>query len=160
MIGEPAGAFYPLSKAATLLGVSVVTLRRRIKADAVQARQVDTRHGRAWEVWVDQASRVHILPAGHDQADPDQEDGSAQPAAHSSRSDQALLKALELLDQMLADNRALRGQLAATEDRIRALTAGDAHETHTEGQQAAPLREVGVAQVRALPRRSWWAFWR
>jgi hypothetical protein len=46
------GAWLSLAEAARALGVSEKTARRRAKAGQLQARQVGTQHGPAWQVWV------------------------------------------------------------------------------------------------------------
>src|SRR5918992_5606010 len=47
------GAWLSLRDAARQLGLSDKTIRRRVKAGTLQARQAATLHGPAWEVWVD-----------------------------------------------------------------------------------------------------------
>lgn len=53
MVSDQVGEWLTLRGAAARLNLSEKTLRRRVKAGAVQARQVSTQHGQAWEVWVD-----------------------------------------------------------------------------------------------------------
>jgi excisionase family DNA binding protein len=42
--------WYTLAEAAPVLGVSVDTVRRRLKRGEIEARQVHTQHGPTWEV--------------------------------------------------------------------------------------------------------------
>jgi hypothetical protein len=46
------GEWLALSQASPRLGLSVQTLRRRIKDKQIQARQVTTPFGTMWEVWI------------------------------------------------------------------------------------------------------------
>jgi hypothetical protein len=52
-----------LTEAASQLGVSVQTLRRRIKDDQLQARKVVSPYGPAWEVCLSKLNRVPNTPA-------------------------------------------------------------------------------------------------
>src|SRR5438128_398132 len=47
------GEWLPLLEAASVLGVSIDTMRRRIKRGEVEAQQVPTPKGPAWRVLVD-----------------------------------------------------------------------------------------------------------
>jgi hypothetical protein len=47
--------WYTLAEAAPILGVSVDTVRRRVKRGQVEARQVHTQHGPTWEVFLGSA---------------------------------------------------------------------------------------------------------
>ena len=42
--------WYTLAEAAPVLGVSVDTVRRRLKWGQIEGRQVQTQHGPTWEV--------------------------------------------------------------------------------------------------------------
>ena len=44
--------WYTLAEAAPILGVSVDTVRRRVKRGQLEARQVHTQHGPTWEVFI------------------------------------------------------------------------------------------------------------
>ena len=44
--------WYTLAEAAPILGVSVDTVRRRVKRGQLEARQVHTQHGPMWEVFL------------------------------------------------------------------------------------------------------------
>jgi AraC-like DNA-binding protein len=48
---DQAGEWLPLAEAAAHIGVSVKTVRRRLKAGELTSRQVATQHGQAYEVW-------------------------------------------------------------------------------------------------------------
>jgi hypothetical protein len=56
---DNSGDWLPLAEAARRIGVSLDTLRRRMKRGEVRARKVPTRHGPAWQV------RTDDLPAPH-----------------------------------------------------------------------------------------------
>ena len=110
------GRWFTIAEAAPLLGVSVDTVRRRLKRGEIEARQVHTQHGPTWEVCL---GTVQGVPAG----EPGQD---AQGAAEGS----AMLEALRLIGRLQEENRDLAGQLgyvraqlAAAEDRVRALEA-------------------------------------
>ena len=48
--------WYTIAEAAPVLGVSVDTVRRRLKRGELEARQVHTQHGPTWEVCLGIAS--------------------------------------------------------------------------------------------------------
>jgi len=110
------GRWFTIAEAAPLLGVSVDTVRRRLKRGEIEARQVHTQHGPTWEVCL---GTVQGVPAG----EPGQD-------AQGATEGPAMLEALRLIGRLQEENRDLAGQLgyvraqlAAAEDRVRALEA-------------------------------------
>jgi hypothetical protein len=53
---EDHGQWASLGQAAFYLGLSVDTLRRRVKSGALESRKVPTRHGPTWQVRLDESS--------------------------------------------------------------------------------------------------------
>jgi excisionase family DNA binding protein len=56
--GSPGEGWLTLTEAATLLGLSVDTVRRRVKRGELEARMVPTPHGAAWRVRLPSAPTV------------------------------------------------------------------------------------------------------
>jgi hypothetical protein len=172
MFTEPAGAFYPLPEAAKLLGCSVQTLRRRIKAGALDARQVPTRWGPAWQVWLAEPIRVQDV----EERDHGGEHGYGQ-ALQASRAegatpDQATLELVKLVRDLAERNARLERELATARAELRQRDARapedpqpvvrNVADSVVEGRQAAPQAEAvrqEVAVPAQPPRRPWWKFW-
>jgi len=180
MISETAGAYYPLPQAAKLLGVSVVTLRRRIKRGQLDARQVSTQHGMAWEVWVDEPLRLITQDQGGPGGQGDYAQSSAQghhpSSAQGGLPDQTVLILTRLLqratderDAVLAENRQLATELNEARATIRALQSpaqpsetATPHQSAQEGQQGGSVAGVvsdDLVRPSAPPRKAWWRFW-
>jgi len=157
------GAWLRLAEAAERLGVSVDTLRRRVRAGAVRSRQVPTRHGPAYEVWTTAPEPLEARPLGVVHR------GGAQSANPGGAQADALVL---LMRDLMADNQRLLERALTAEARLVALAAAGqtaALETSApatgppqsaqEGQQGAVARVVALDDQEA-PRRPWWAFWR
>jgi hypothetical protein len=147
-----AGQWLSLTAAARELGVSVKTLRRRVHMGTLTSRQVNTRHGTAYEVW---------LPA----------------AAHNGHSTdqggldhgQTMLELVRLVAELQPKAEAaalwqgrcqvLEARVAALEEQLRALPAPlpdvpqDA--LGCDSERPMPTRQ-GPAQ---RPKRPWWRWW-
>ena len=113
-----AGAWLPLAEAARQLGVSAKTVRRRLKAGELAARQVATAHGPAYEVWVPAAG-----PVGREAS---RVDGQGSQWVD----DETTLELVRLVDRFQRENRDLAGlvgslqqRLVFADERIRALEA-------------------------------------
>jgi hypothetical protein len=127
--------WYTLAEAAPVLGVSVDTVRRRLKRGQIEGRQVHTQHGPTWEVSLGNISTEHREAA----------QGSANGAQGAAGGDAApaVIQLVALVDRLQQENRVLAGQvgflsaqLSVAEDRL-AL--------------AAPSESVPVAQQTASP---------
>jgi excisionase family DNA binding protein len=123
-----------LKEAAEAMGCSVVTLRRMIKRNTVQARQVDTPNGRAWRVLSSSLislPRVHVAQADHSLITPPDQGP-------------AMLELVRLVAQ-LQDDKArmaqrigfLEAQLSLSESRLAALEAPKAEPAAAEPTAAA-----------------------
>jgi len=173
MDDRPGGVWLSLAEAAVTLGVSEKTLRRRIKAGQVDARQEPTKYGQAWKVWVDTPLRLPS-PLSTGQEDTDGygqgtgQGGQATPG-EGTRGDRVALDLLQLVRELLAKNETLQVQLQQRDEQIRALTApteastaAHAPESAQEGQQGASAAGVvsdDLGRPVAAPRRAWWRFW-
>src|SRR5215210_7756285 len=97
-MSEP-GEWLPLSSASEKLGVSVQTLRRRIKDKQIEARQATTPFGFAWEVLigsVDRGGEGPINTMGH--GDQVVNSPTQEPPAASVE----MVAALEMIQQLQA----------------------------------------------------------
>jgi excisionase family DNA binding protein len=144
-----------LAQAAEVLGVSVDTIRRRVRRGELQARQVPTQHGPAWRVSLGTGPTV------------------GSPPTHAPLGD--LVAMLRELTERAERNAAaaalwqgraqvLEAELAQAREQLRALPAGSpAPPPHVP--QDAPQRESGTptpepVQEPARPRhRPWWRLW-
>ena len=156
-----------LAEAAGLLGVSVDTIRRRLRKGAFEAQQVPTQHGPAWMVRLGDVPTV--LPTG----------------SSTPRQDATTLELVHLVGRLQEENRNLAGQLGyvqaklhQAEDTIRALEAPRSHQTATDARETAeglglpsapsePPWEPSPAPMPILPQpnggspwwRRWWRLW-
>jgi hypothetical protein len=174
------GEWLPLSLAAQKAGVSVQTLRRRIKDHSLQARQVDSPFGKAWEVLLDSPVDGGVNSPDQNKTgvvnDPiqDQEPGTGN---SSSELIEALRLIQHLQEGMVAKAEAaamwqaraemLSFQLQGAQETIRMLEAPKPQaseavmvpESPQEEPETAENREV-VAEASSEPQQPWWRrFW-
>jgi hypothetical protein len=127
--GSSDESWLTLPEAATKLGIAVITLRRRLKEGAYEAKQVPGPHGPQWMVRLisEGPAPTRVMVAAHqvDQADDQPEQGKFEEADQSGegetdQSDQAdqgggdqaaLVEALKLIRDLQVENRTLAGQL-------------------------------------------------
>jgi hypothetical protein len=167
----------PLAEASPRLGVSVKTLRRRVKAGQIEGRQVSTPHGPAYLVRVGEQAPLGTRASSLNGVGTHRVDGAGSVDDQGTRrlDDVAGLELVRLVAHLQEENRNLAGQLGyiqaqyqQAQEVIRALQAPqgiatDAADSIQEGQQAAPPPEMvpQVSQDIAVPtpRRPWWKFW-
>lgn len=154
------GVWLPIAEAATHLGLSAKTVRRRLKAGDLLSRQVTTQHGLAYEVWVDEAVRGN----GHvgRVATSSSQTGTQQP-------DETTLELVRLVDRIQRENRDLAGmvgslqaRLGFAEDRIRALEAPkEPHSPEIALQRDSDAVRSELTQKASEPPRArpWWRMW-
>jgi excisionase family DNA binding protein len=163
--------WYTLAEAAPVLGVSVDTVRRRLKRGELESRQVHTQHGPTWEVCLGGVSTEYQ----------DAAQGSANGAQGAAVDDAGagMVQLVALVDRLQRENRDLAGQvgfltaqLAAATDRLAVLEAPphakngmlepsaavQAQEPSTEpsAKMAAP-GEPGADTSSGI--RPWWKRW-
>ena len=146
--GRDDGEWLSLHEAAHRLGLTPQTVRRRLKRGELEARQVPTRTGPAYQV------RLSSGPGSSDQA-------SQQTTLVDSGELINLIR--DLQGQLLARTEAaamwqaraelLAGQVADLREHVRALEAPKAAEM---AHDTAPGAEVHSEPAT----RPWWAFWR
>jgi excisionase family DNA binding protein len=135
-----AGEWVSLAEAATRLGCSVDTLRRRLKRRELPGRQVGRPQGFTWEVFVGDC----LPPDGHVR--------STLPTS-SALDLSALVGLLERTQAQLLEQTALA---AAFQQRCQLLEARVAELAQA---RALPAGEESKASTDAID-RPWWAFWR
>jgi len=161
MSTPPDAEWLPLPEAAALRGLSVRTLRRRIKAAQIGARRVPTPRGLAWQVLVLAPAREPARPEARESAD----DGYGLPHGRALRAprgaganpDQATPTTLvQLARDLFERNARLEGELAAARAELRMLReSAPAAESAAGGHQGVfPLGVAG--DLAAPPRRPWW----
>ncbi len=180
--GQPADGddLLTIAQAAEALGLSVKSVRRRIKAGSLEAEQVDGKFGAEWRVRLTTArpgvaGADHSPSAGHIRSDHGTSNGRMTngreaTTPQTTRADQGIARLADLLERAqddirrLNDERAelygrlgyMQAQLAAKDEQIKALEAPK--------EPIAPPPPAG-ALFRPLPtepdppRRPWWRFW-
>jgi hypothetical protein len=95
--------WYTLAEAAPVLGVSVDTVRRRLKRGQIEGRQVHTQHGPTWEVSLGDVSTERQEAA----------EGAAQGAQGGTEGDagRGIAQLIALVDRLQQENRVLAGQV-------------------------------------------------
>ena len=169
MTSDTDGAWLSIHEAATALGLSVSTIRRRLKDGTLTARRDYSRYGQTWRVQVSSDQWVTTARAtepgqgdrserGHDTIERGHEPGQSDYAQV-----QTCLEQLRLIRDLQTQVTQLAGQLGYVQaqyqqasEQLKALTPGSAHETRTD----ANLTAAGPGAVSGPPRRVWWAFWR
>lgn len=90
-----------IAEAAAQLGVSVDTIRRRVKRGELQAEQVQTERGPLWRVMLDGPPGVHSAPSTTVPSTPGM---PSNPAVHAMQPERPeLLKSLEMLERAQSD---------------------------------------------------------
>ena len=139
-----------LKEAAEQIGCSVITLRRMIKRNTVQAKQVDTPNGRAWRVLSStliSLPRVHVAQGDHALG----VQGDQGPVA---------LELVRLVAQLQADKAELaqrvgflQAELQKRDEQLKALQAPQSEPTSVEPASALETTEEP-------PRGPWRRLWR
>jgi hypothetical protein len=151
---DQAGEWLPLADAAPLLGVSVKTARRRLKAGELTSRQVATQHGQAYEVWVTRNGHTSTQT-------------STVNAVGTQRVDDVTtVELVRLVDRLQRENRDLAGLVGSLQERNANLEAQLALPAPIS-QERPFLRDSDGVAVEATQTpserrdgRPWWAFWR
>ncbi len=124
--GEQGRTWVTIAEAASILGVSTDTVRRRVKRGELQAQLVHTQHGPTWEVCLGAISTEHRAAA---QGSANGAQGHAGGAAEGVAG-AGMVQLVALVDRLQRENRDLAGQvgfltaqLAIANERILALTA-------------------------------------
>lgn len=126
----------PLAAASRRLGIPIDTLRRKVKRGDLTARQVPTRQGHRWEVWlVDDQS-----PA---------EDPATAASQEPAERDALILELTRRNEQLAGQVGFLQAQLQGAQERI-ALLEAPVQTISTELEEKAP---------ESAPPRRWWRFW-
>jgi len=186
---EPAGGWLTIAEAAAALGVSVDTVRRRVRRGELAAEQVQTERGPVWRLSVHAVPSVLSTPSTSVPGTPSSNGHStlgtpgsaAEHAMHDQPLRPELLKALELLEraqvevvakaeaaamwQTRAELLAVQLQqrdreLADAREELRALQAPrPADPTPDALQRDSQGVPVDTTQQPAAPKRPWWRFW-
>jgi excisionase family DNA binding protein len=133
-----------LAEAASLLGCSVDTVRRRIRRGELHAMQDAGRHGPTWRVLLGvPAGTPSVVPTVGSM--PSVNGSTPGPTPNTGDDNAGLLEALRMLDAMRQENRDLAGQVGYLqarvqlhEETIRALRAPAAPEASHTQQDANP----------------------
>ena len=146
--------WYTLAEAAPILGVSVDTVRRRLKRGELEARQVHTQHGPTWEVCVGMASTE---PQDAAQGSVNGAQGHAGGTAGGDAGP-GMVQLVALVDRLQRESRDLAGQVGYLqarvqmhEETIRALTAPQAPvDAPTAPETPDPTTEAPWSRWRAI----------
>ena len=146
-----------LNEAATQLGVSVQTLRRRIKDDQVRARKVDSPYGPAWEVSLSKVERV-VNTEGSDQGGSStvenelsgfDEGGSS--TVDNGLSTHGMVEALQIIQQLQQEVVAKAEVASLWQGRAEVLTMQLAQAQDT-------IKALEAPKVEEKP-KAWWKLW-
>jgi excisionase family DNA binding protein len=156
-----------IAEAAAALGVSVDTVRRRLKRGELQAQQMPTERGPVWRVAIDAMHSVPSTPGTNGHSVPGTPSRVAKHAVHDSRVElrPELLKTLELLERAQAEvvAKAEAASMWQTRAELLALQLHQAEERilALEAPRESVADEIAVADTApSARRRPWWAFWR
>jgi len=154
-----------LREAATRLGISERTVRRRLHRGELEGRQVPTPQGPAWRIRLD---TLPPLTHGHDGVRADGADLAAALRIIGEQQTQLREQAQQLL-QLAGQVGYVQAQLQQRDEQLKALTApteastaAHAPESAQEGHQTASVAGVvsdDLATPAAAPRKAWWRFW-
>jgi excisionase family DNA binding protein len=124
------GTWATLAEAASLLGCSVDTVRRRIRRGELHAMQDAGRHGPTWRVLLSTPPSTVPTVGSTPSSTPSVNGSTPSMTPSVDEVGPALLEALRLLDALRQENRDLAGQVGylqarvqVHEETIRALTA-------------------------------------
>lgn len=157
--------WHPLAEAARVLGVSEKTVRRRAKAGQLDARQVPTQHGPAWQVRLPDG-----VPTG-DRVDPVGTQAQTTAMLELIRLVGELQPKAEAAAMWQARAELLAERLAVAEHRIAALAAPVAPQAEQEGQGEPEPPDPSPEPLTPAPTplepdrngtvhgRAWWRRW-
>jgi hypothetical protein len=150
------GEWVGLAQAGQALKLSITTLRRQIKRGEIEARQVNTQHGRIWQVRISTSDQVA--------ADADTLDNQGEQLKVNQAGELPVLFR-ELQDRMVEKAEAaamwqaraemLSFQLHQAQETIKMLEAPKAAESLQEEPEAAGTREV-ASEPDPDPLKPWW----
>ena len=158
------GEWVSLVEGSQRLGISIQTLRRKVKKGEVEARQVTTSHGLAWQIKLLRDDNGHSKVEDLDT----QQDNQEQPVEQPEQGE-AILKMIDWLRTMQEENRnlagqvgfyqsklqQLEGQLALAQGKILMLEAPKAPESPPEAPEMVAAEEEGERATSA----PWWRLW-
>lgn len=150
-----------VSEAASWLGVSERTIRRRIKEGQLQAASIETPQGHTWRIDPASLPNHPALPPGTPPGAPGNH--PAGPGNHPATTRQAddatrqpadtpeVLELVRLVDRLQRDNQQLAGQLGFTQAKLQEAEK-------TIALLMAPKDEPEPAELEqpAEPKRAWW----
>ena len=150
--------WYTLVEAAPVLGVSVDTVRRRLKRGELEARQVHTQHGPTWEVCLGAISTERQDAAQGSANGAQGHAGGAAEGVAETDAGAGMVQLVALVDRLQRENRDLAGQvgfltaqLAVANERIAALTAP---QQPVEASTAPESPDLTTE-----PSAPWWRAW-
>jgi hypothetical protein len=109
---EPTGAYVKIAEAASILGVSIDTVRRRLRRGELRGERMPTRHGAAWYIWIEDTTQLAL---DGDDAPP----GRAGGAAHRGE----VSDLVRLVSRLQVENRTLATQVGFLEAELRQARA-------------------------------------
>jgi len=151
----PEGEWLTLPEAAERLGLSVITLRRRLKEGGLEGKQVPSKHGPQWLVRLEaDAKPAPTLVAGTVE---EGDNGYQGEATQGDKGGQELvnLELVRLVEKLQEENRALAEAAAAWQGRAEVLSLQLSHSQERVLALEAPKIEPKVEEA-----KPWWkAIW-
>lgn len=165
-----------LAQAAQLLGVSVPTVRRRVKQGSLPARKVDGPNGPEYRVLLEQGAQHPTVVNGAVAHPVNGHRAQRQGGRRDHPDERVDLSSLTaLVDKLTQQNLEMAGrlgflqaQLQAKDEQIRALTAPREPEAEEVAERAELVETIkakliGMDEARldvtVRPPRPWWKFW-
>jgi hypothetical protein len=150
-----------LPEAAAKLGIAVITLRRRLKEGAYEAKQVPGPHGPQWMIRLinvkPEPTRMIVAAHQIDQAGDQSEQGQTDQADKPDQGagDQAaLLESLKLIRELQVENRSLAGQVGFLQAQL-IQSQGQLEQAH----QTIRALEAPKGEQQLEEGLSWWKRW-
>jgi hypothetical protein len=147
------GEWLPLVEASQRMGMSVQTLRRRLKEGKLRSRQSTTSHGLAWQVWVSKIDHSEEGVEGQDNLDPIEESNQLTNLDGSALATLPTLQLIQWLKELQQENRELASKLGYTQAQLE-----QAHEKVLMLEDPKPELEPRLEESRAEP-KPWWLNW-
>jgi hypothetical protein len=161
MTNSQADTGLSLTDAAAQLGISERTMLRRIKDGTVDGRKVGEGRGGVWRIYLSvsdsQPAPVSDSPTnapGTLSDSPTDEHGNVSASVSDSQTQPApeMIRMVELVDKLQAQNQQLAGQLGFTQAKLQEAE-------RTVALLMAPKDEPAPEPPAELERRPWWKRW-
>ncbi len=137
------GEWLSLVEASQRTGMSIQTLRRRLKEGKLRSRQCTTSHGLAWQVWITKDDQSENGVEGEDNQALFEESNLLTNLGEPSLATLPTLQLIQWLKELQQENRELASKLGYAQAQLE------------ESQQKVLMLEVPKVEES----KAWWRFW-